>query len=157
MCQRFSRTGPRCRSSVQPDASGPNLRVSLAWIRIAHRLGGVLARPTDTASPARVSRWLMARIEMTPDHSWDGELGELHARVVDPTHRRVDNLLAVHSLNPRSMATHQGLCESAMAGTATLRNVERELIALVVSLTNHCHWSTTGADAPVPAHAPRFA
>jgi alkylhydroperoxidase family enzyme len=80
----------------------------------------------------------MARIEMIPDDSWDGELG-------DPTHRRVDNILAVHSLNPRSMAAHQGLYESAMAGTATLRKVERELIALVVSLTNHCHWPTAGA------------
>ena len=55
----------------------------------------------------------MARIAMIPDDSWDGELGELHPRVVDPTHRRVDNILAVHSLNPRSMAAHQGLYESA--------------------------------------------
>lgn len=77
---------------------------------------------------------------MIPDDSWDGELGELHPRVVDPTHRRVDNILAVHSLNPRSMAAHQSLYESAMAGTATLRKAERELIALVVSLTNGCHY-----------------
>ena len=46
----------------------------------------------------------------------------------------------MHSLNPRSMAAHQGLYESAMAGTATLRKVERELIALVVSLENDCHY-----------------
>ncbi|WP_420445316.1 carboxymuconolactone decarboxylase family protein [Candidatus Poriferisodalis sp.] len=38
------------------------------------------------------------------------------------------------------MAAHQGLYESAMAGTATLRKAERELIALVVSLTNDCHY-----------------
>ena len=44
-----------------------------------------------------------------------------------------------------------------MAGTATLRKVERELIALVVSLTNHCHRSPTGAGASLPAHAPQFA
>ena len=46
----------------------------------------------------------------------------------------------MHSLNPRAMAAHQGLYESAMAGTATLRKVERELIALVVSLENDCHY-----------------
>jgi len=46
----------------------------------------------------------------------------------------------VHSLNPRGMAAHQALYESAMAGTATLRKVERELIALVVSLENDCHY-----------------
>ncbi len=43
----------------------------------------------------------MARIEMIPDDSWDGELSELHPRVVGPAHRRVDNILAVRSLNPR--------------------------------------------------------
>ena len=82
----------------------------------------------------------MARIEMIPDDSWDGALGALHPSVVDPVYGRVDNILAVHSLNPRGMAAHQGLYESAMAGTATLRKVEREIIALVVSLENDCHY-----------------
>ena len=82
----------------------------------------------------------MARIEIIPDDSWDGELGEIHPRVVDPTYGRVDNVIAVHSLNPRGMAAHLALYESAMAGTATLRKVERELIALVVSLANDCHY-----------------
>ena len=82
----------------------------------------------------------MARITVIPDDSWDDALGELHPRVADRTYGRVDNIPAVHSLNPRSMAAHQGLYESAMAGTATLRKAERELIALVVSLTNDCHY-----------------
>ncbi|MDE0653443.1 MAG: peroxidase [bacterium] len=82
----------------------------------------------------------MARIEVIPDDSWDGALGEMYRRVVDPAYGRVDNVLAVHSLNPRGMAAHLGLYESAMAGTATLRKVERELIALVVSLENDCHY-----------------
>ena len=82
----------------------------------------------------------MARIEIIPDDSWDGELGEIHSRVVDPKYGRVDNVIAVHSLNPRGMAAHLALYESAMAGTATLRKVERELIALVVSLANDCHY-----------------
>ena len=82
----------------------------------------------------------MARIEVVPDDSWDGALGELHPQVVDRAHGRVDNILAVHSLNPRGMAAHQALYESAMGGTATLRKVERELIAMVVSLENDCHY-----------------
>ena len=82
----------------------------------------------------------MARIEIIPDDSWDGELGEIYPRVVDPTYGRVDHVIAVHSLNPRSMRAHLALYESAMAGTATLRKVERELIALVVSLENGCHY-----------------
>ncbi len=97
--------------------------------------GGLFA-----GSTTRVKRCTMARIRVIPDDSWDGPLDELHPRVVDRTYGRVDNILAVHSLNPRSMAAHQGLYESAMAGTAPLRKVERELIALVVSLTNDCHY-----------------
>ena len=82
----------------------------------------------------------MANIEVIPDDEWTGELGNLYPQVVDPTYKRVDNIIAVHSLNPRGLAAHQGLYASAMAGTATLRKVERELIALVVSLENHCHY-----------------
>ncbi|MXX46340.1 MAG: peroxidase [Acidimicrobiia bacterium] len=82
----------------------------------------------------------MARIDVIPDDAWDGALGELYPRVVDPVYGRVDNILAVHSLNPRGMAAHQALYESAMAGTKTLRKVEREIIALVVSVHNDCHY-----------------
>lgn len=43
---------------------------------------------------------VMARIEIIPDDSWDGALGDLYPRVVDPAYGRVDNIMAVHSLNP---------------------------------------------------------
>jgi alkylhydroperoxidase family enzyme len=79
-------------------------------------------------------------IETVPDHEWEGELGELRVRVVDPETGRVDNIMSVHSLNARGLAAHQGVYASAMSGTATLRKVERELIAFVVSLENHCHY-----------------
>ena len=48
--------------------------------------------------------------------------------------------MAVHSLNPRGLAAHDALYRSAMAGTGSLRKVERELIALVVSRENDCHY-----------------
>lgn len=52
----------------------------------------------------------------------------------------MDNILQIHSLNPRAMAAHQALYSSAMAGTPSLRKVERELIALTVSVMNNCHY-----------------
>lgn len=82
----------------------------------------------------------MANIEVVPDDEWTGDLAALYPQVVDPTYERVDNIIAVHSLNPQGMAAHQGLYLSAMRGTATLRKVERELIALVVSQENDCHY-----------------
>ena len=85
-------------------------------------------RPPIPRRRTSVRRCTMARITVIPDDSWDGELGELHPRVVDRAYGRVDNILAIHSLNPRSMAAHQGVYESAMAGTATLRKAEREVV-----------------------------
>jgi alkylhydroperoxidase family enzyme len=84
----------------------------------------------------------MSWIDMVPDSGWssDDNLRELHGEVVDPRSGRVDQIMAVHSLNPRGMAAHQAVYSSAMAGTSSLRKVERELIALVVSLENQCHY-----------------
>jgi len=76
----------------------------------------------------------MSWIRTVPDDQWEGELEPLHGRVVDRDLGRVDHIMAVHSINPRGLAAHDGLYRSAMAGTGTLRKVERELIAYVVSL-----------------------
>jgi len=70
----------------------------------------------------------------------DEALAELHPQVVDNDLGRVDNIMAVHSLNPAALAAHNALYVSAMTGTATLRKVERELVAYVVSMENHCHY-----------------
>jgi alkylhydroperoxidase family enzyme len=82
----------------------------------------------------------MSWIRTVPDAEWEGDLEPLHERVVDRELGRVDHIMAVHSLNPGGLAAHDGLYRSAMAGTATLRKVERELIAYVVSVENECHY-----------------
>jgi len=82
----------------------------------------------------------VAWINTIREDDWDGELVELRGEVADRTHDRVDNIMQIHSLNPRAMAAHQALYASAMSGTATLRKVERELIAITVSLINDCHY-----------------
>ena len=80
--------------------------------------------------------WIMTKRE----DEWAGVLAALRPDVVDADHDRVDNIMQIHSLDPRGMAAHAALYRSAMAGTATLRKVERELIALVVSRINDCHY-----------------
>ncbi len=82
----------------------------------------------------------MAWVETPREDEWDGALGELYAAIVDRDHYRVDNIMQIHALNPRAMAAHQGLYMSAMTGTKGLRKVEREMIALVVSTVNECHY-----------------
>ncbi|MEC7914674.1 MAG: hypothetical protein VX963_00155 [Actinomycetota bacterium] len=84
----------------------------------------------------------MAWIHMVPDEEWidDEALQGLYTRVVDKNYGRIDYIMAVHSLNPRGLAAHDAVYRSAMAGTRSLRKVERELIALVVSMENECHY-----------------
>jgi alkylhydroperoxidase family enzyme len=82
----------------------------------------------------------MAWISTISDDEADDELAPLFDRVRDRDTGRVDNIMAIHSLNPAGLAAHDGLYSSAMAGTATLRKVEREMIALVVSQVNDCHY-----------------
>ena len=82
----------------------------------------------------------MAWIETIREDEWDGELGALSEIVGDRATGRVDNIMQIHSLNPRALAAHDALYRSAMAGTATLRKLERELIALTVSQLNDCHY-----------------
>lgn len=74
------------------------------------------------------------------EDQWEGPLAALYDSVADAAAGRVDNIMQIHSLNPTAMAAHDALYRSAMAGTATLRKVERELIALIVSRLNSCHY-----------------
>jgi len=84
----------------------------------------------------------MAWIKRVPDNQWPETpgLAEQYESVVDANYGLVDEIMAIHSLNPAGLAAHNALYTSAMSGTKTLRKVERELIALVVSLENHCHY-----------------
>ena len=83
-----------------------------------------------------------ALIGIVPDRDWRAVegLADQYDDVVDRAHGRVDNIMAIHSLNPVGLAAHNALYMSAMTGTATLRKVERELIAYVVSAENSCHY-----------------
>jgi len=83
----------------------------------------------------------MAWIDTVPDDEWiRGPLEDLYAKVVDPTHGRVDHIMSIHSLNPKALGAHLGVYGSAMSSTATLRKVEREMVAMVVSQVNGCHY-----------------
>jgi len=82
----------------------------------------------------------MAWIETIREDEWEGDLADLYPALVDRDHDRVDNIMQIHSLNPRALVAHNVLYSSAMAGTGTLRKVEREIIALVVSRLNQCDY-----------------
>ena len=82
----------------------------------------------------------MAWIDTVPDGEADAELRDLYDHSLDPDYGLVDNIMTVHSMHPAGLRTHLELYREVMTGTATLRKVERELLALVVSKTNDCHY-----------------
>lgn len=82
----------------------------------------------------------MAWIDIVDEPDASGRLQELYAAMVDPEHGRVDTILRIHSLHPEGLRTHHDLYREVMTGTRTLRKVDREMIALVVSVANDCHY-----------------
>jgi len=82
----------------------------------------------------------MAWIEIIDEDEAGLELRDLYESIVDGETGRVDEILRVHSLHPAGLAAHVALYEYAMCSTSTLRKVEREMIALVVSQINDCHY-----------------
>ena len=60
--------------------------------------------------------------------------------MTDPRFGRVDWILRIHALDRGSMDAHRVLYRQAMRSTPTLRKVEREMIAVVISKANGCHY-----------------
>ena len=81
----------------------------------------------------------MSWITMLGKENAEGELAEAYTRV-SPGDGPVDNVLAIHSLHPRSMADHFELYKTLMYRPGPLSRRERELISLAVSAENECHY-----------------
>ncbi len=82
----------------------------------------------------------MAWIETKGLAEAEGELAELFAQAVDPESGELDHILAIHALHPAGLRAHLALYTAVMRGTKSLRKVDRELVALVVSDHNGCHY-----------------
>jgi alkylhydroperoxidase family enzyme len=82
----------------------------------------------------------VAWIKVVDDKSADEQLARTYKGMVDPAYGRVDNIMQIHSLHPESMLAHWQLYRGVMTGTRTLPKVDRELVALVVSRLNDCHY-----------------
>lgn len=87
-----------------------------------------------------VAFFYMTWIETIDEDDWDGPLAALRSQVTDPVTGRVDNIMAVHSLDVGSLKAHLVIYKQAMRSTPSLPKVDREMIALIVSKTNGCHY-----------------
>ena len=82
----------------------------------------------------------MSWIETIPKEEAQGELAELYRVLLDPSTGELDEIMAVHSLDPGGLAAHLGLYRNAMKSSPGVRKLDREMIALVVSRLNACHY-----------------
>jgi len=48
--------------------------------------------------------------------------------------------MKIHSINPASLDAHLTLYKTVMFGKSPIPPVDREMIAVVVSVLNHCHY-----------------
>lgn len=51
-----------------------------------------------------------------------------------------DNILRIHGVHSRLMRLHYDLYIELMRGPSPLSRIQREMLAVVVSATNHCHY-----------------
>lgn len=68
-----------------------------------------------------------------------GDLLEQYHRMRDPA-GNVANILQVHSLNPAALRAHFDLYRTLMFARSELSRAQREMVAVVVSKTNGCHY-----------------
>jgi uncharacterized peroxidase-related enzyme len=81
----------------------------------------------------------MSWIKIIQEAEAEGELKTLYDQMTEPW-GGVDNILRIHSLNPASLRTHFDFYRTLMRGKSGLSRAQREMIGVVVSAANHCHY-----------------
>ena len=81
----------------------------------------------------------MAWIKMISLEEATGALKEMYEKYVERA-GMVDNIRSMHRLNPKSMRTHYDLYAHLMRGKSDLSRAQREMIAVVTSAINKCHY-----------------
>jgi uncharacterized peroxidase-related enzyme len=69
----------------------------------------------------------------------DGELKKIYDAQAEKA-GALANILKIHSLAPRTLSTHMALYEAVMHVPGDLSRAQREMIAVVVSSLNRCHY-----------------
>ncbi len=81
----------------------------------------------------------MAWIKMITEDESQGKLRKFYDSHENPD-GTVDNILKIHSLNPASLEGHYQFYRTLMYGKSPLKRYQREMIAVVVSAANQCHY-----------------
>ena len=81
----------------------------------------------------------MPHIRLIDEEEATGELKREYDAAIGRA-GKVFNIVKSMSLNPRILGASMGLYKAIMFGPSELSRAERELLALVVSCANDCHY-----------------
>ena len=81
----------------------------------------------------------MAWIAEINEREAEGSLKDQYSKLKEPW-GGIDNILKIHSLNPESLAAHVQLYKTVMFGKYPIPRIDREMISLVASSINQCHY-----------------
>ena len=81
----------------------------------------------------------MAWIRVISEDEAEGDLLAQYAEPIEPW-GGVDNILKIHSLSPESLRAHVVLYKTLMYGKSPIKRPQREMIAVVASAANRCHY-----------------
>lgn len=71
------------------------------------------------------------------------KLNKIYTKAEKRTSQGVANVLRVHSINPDVLEIHMNLYEQIMFGSSELSRTDREMIGVVVSVSNECPYCIT--------------
>ena len=79
---------------------------------------------------------------MIDEEKAEGKLKDIYNKLIDMNSEssKVANVLKVQSLNPQVLEAHLKLYKSIMFEESPLSRSQREMIAVVVSSVNSCHY-----------------
>jgi uncharacterized peroxidase-related enzyme len=81
----------------------------------------------------------VAWIKVIEELEADGELKKIYQGQTQKA-GALANILKIHSIAPRTLSTHMALYETVMHAPGDLSRAQREMIAVVVSSLNRCHY-----------------
>ncbi len=83
----------------------------------------------------------MPYIEIIEPEQAEGELKDIYEEL-ERSRGKVAEVHKIQSLNPKTITTHMDLYMSIMFGKSPLKRVHREMMAVVVSVSNKCEYCT---------------
>lgn len=81
----------------------------------------------------------MALIRVIHEDEAEGLLARLYKTAIARA-GKIYNVIKIQGLRPESLRSSVGLYSDVMFGESDLTRAEREMLALVVSTTNGCHY-----------------